>query len=464
MNTQLEAIKRAREIQLSTGMQAHGLGGKLRRAVKRFRELNSVHPTHKVILYFWQRLCSILNNRWQAKIGARWDGERATKPGFIKEMDMKEKTLTELLESLLKAMHNVQESLDKDSLSQRYAVRITGGLGDVAMIARFMRDLQAYLGDGLSFDVYFQSPAMIEEFFLPIPGFRTCVDANLFERFVEKYAFSLLVNQFVTFANEHVKLNILLEKFPKVLNLYSAIEKSRKPIEKYITSHPLLDGAFADMAIRSGKKRYRYLHEMAGIPYGGDRFDIAVPPGMREKYGLAGIDYITVHDGWDNNFKLITQRPNKALPFSTWVDIVAGLKKNHPQLKIVQIGGKTGEDIPGVDLNLRAKLSFAESMSILQGAQLHIDNESGLVHVGASLGVKSVVMFGPTNMAWFSYPQNINLAPKNCSNCWWSTDTWMDICPAGYKEAKCMQEHVAGLVVSEIEKAISINQAALKLY
>jgi hypothetical protein len=318
-----------------------------------------------------------------------------------------------------------------------YAVRITGGLGDALIIARLVRDLQARLGPDARFDVYFQSPQVVRPFFSIIPGFRECIPAAAFHAAAPFYTFALLANQFVTFVNEHIDYAFLVRNAPEVITLVGNVAAIRQDIDKYIVAHPVLDGAFADLAVRSGHKRYTYLHEMMGIPYGGDRLPLAVDAAVPERHGLRPGQYITVHDGWDNNFKLATHRPTKALPLMTWIDTVRHLKAARPDLRIVQLGGKVGEDIPGVDLNLRKKLSFQESTSILAGAALHLDSESGLVHLCATLGVKSVVAFGPTNAEWFGYPQNANIKPNECGNCWWSTDTWMDVCPAGYDKPIC---------------------------
>jgi hypothetical protein len=285
--------------------------------------------------------------------------------------------------------------------------------------------------------VYFLSPKQIEPFFKSIPGFRESIHIDAFQTAAPHYTFSLIANQFVTFLNEHLNYRALLRKNPKVLSLFGQVQAMRKDIEKYIAAHPSLDGSFADLAVRQGHRRNTYLHEMLGISYGGDLLDIGTSPTACQEFGLTPKKYITVHDGWDTKFKLVAHRPTKALPLQTWIDIVRELKAACPELTIVQLGGKTGDDIPGVDLNLKNKLTFAQSASILAGSALHVDTESGLVHIGATLGVKSVVMFGPTNVKWFGYPQNANIAPKECGNCWWSTDSWMDFCPAGYENPIC---------------------------
>ena len=318
-----------------------------------------------------------------------------------------------------------------------YGVLITGGLGDALVAARLLRDVQKLLGPGRKFDVYFQVPNVAEGFFTKIPGFRACIHANCFDAAVPFYDFALTVNQFVTFKNEYVRHRQLLKNDPHVLKLFGQVQAAREDIEKYIADHPFLDGAFADLAVRKGYQRHTFLHEMLALPYGGDRLELDVDAEGCRQFGLTPQRYITIHDGWDANFKIAASRPTKAIPVATLAEIVTGLKKARPDLSIVQIGGKTGKIIPGVDHNFKAKTSFAQSMEILAGACLHIDSESGLVHLAACLGVKCTVLFGPTNAAWFGYAQNANILPKQCGNCWWSTDTWMEACPIGHEQPIC---------------------------
>ncbi|OWJ60212.1 glycosyltransferase family 9 protein [Paraburkholderia caledonica] len=422
MSADLQAIKirRLRHIDLTS--QRTPL---LDRSVRRYRELSAIYSQPIVACYFM--------NRAFAK------GWSLMKSTLIKTMKLR----------FWKRSDRASEPVDGLTGQTVYAIRITGGLGDAIIVARLARDLQALLGSGASFDVYFLSPKTIEPFFRSIAGFRESIHIDAFPTAGPHYTFSLIANQFVTFLNEHLKYRALLNTNPKIISLFGHVQAARKEIERYIVAHPSLDGSFADLAVRQGHTRNTYLHEMLGISYGGDALDIGTNPRTCEEFGLTPGNYITVHDGWDTKFKLVAHRPTKALPVQSWIDIVRELKAARPDLSIVQLGGKTGDDIPSVDINLKNKLSFAQSASILAGAALHVDTESGLVHIGAALGVRSVVMFGPTNVKWFGYPQNANIAPAQCGNCWWSTDSWMDFCPAGHERPTCMGSIDPLKVVSE---------------
>ena len=204
--------------------------------------------------------------------------------------------------------------IDRASLKDIiYAVRITGGIGDAIVVARLIRDLQKEFGGGAKFDVYYQSPEAVEPFFGAIPGFREIIHVETFDSTVPYYIFSLIAHQMVLFVNEHINHRILLRDFPVVLKLFGNVQSFRKPFDRYITSHPYLDGAFADYATRQGYSRNMFLHKMMGVAYGGDLLAVPVDPGAPAAFGLTPGRYVTVHDGWDAKFKLATHRPTKAM-------------------------------------------------------------------------------------------------------------------------------------------------------
>src|SRR5262249_55033308 len=135
--------------------------------------------------------------------------------------------------------------------------------------------------------------------------------------------------------------------------------------------------------------------------------------------------YVTVHDGFDNSLRLAPGSATKCWPLEHWSELVRRLKQALPHLRIIQLGGRNSRSIPGVDLNLVQRTSLSQVPWILKHARLHIDGDSGLVHMARALHTRSLVLFGPTNRDYFGYDQNINLASSACANCWWSTPTWM---------------------------------------
>jgi ADP-heptose:LPS heptosyltransferase len=174
---------------------------------------------------------------------------------------------------------------------------------------------------------------------------------------------------------------------------------------------------------------------------------------------LAGRRYLTVHNGFDPDFVISRATTTKCYPH--FASVVSELKLRYPQLLLVQIGGATSTPIAGVDVGLIGRTTIPEAAAVIAGAQLHLDNESGLVHMAACLGTRSCVLFGPTDADYFGYPQNINLRPGCCGGCWWTTDSWMDQCPRGFATPPCMDSIVPEDVVRHLLRTLRCPPASV---
>jgi ADP-heptose:LPS heptosyltransferase len=139
---------------------------------------------------------------------------------------------------------------------------------------------------------------------------------------------------------------------------------------------------------------------------------------------------------------------------------VARLKRALPHLRFVQLGTVTSEPIEECDLILLNRTSMDEASGLIAQAALHIDNESGLVHLAACAETRAAVVFGPTPSDYFGYPGNINIDPPVCGNCWWMTRTWMDACAKGFATPRCMTEQNPEVVADRILRALAVEAAA----
>jgi ADP-heptose:LPS heptosyltransferase len=139
--------------------------------------------------------------------------------------------------------------------------------------------------------------------------------------------------------------------------------------------------------------------------------------------------------------------------------VLCNVRQRFPNLCIVQLGIQTSTVLAEVNVDLINQTTLSESAEILRHSTLHIDNESGLVHLAASLGVKSCVLFGPTSVAFFGYAANINIAPQFCGNCWWMSKDWMVDCFRGFGEPRCLTEQppeaVATVILSCLEDTVN---------
>ena len=334
-------------------------------------------------------------------------------------------------------------------------LRVSGGLGDYLTIARFVRDLSRF-GGGFHFDIYCTDPNRAKWVFAGVEGLRACHDDILFDAAMARYDLAAWIGQFVIF-HEDVAQWDRLRGSPGLAQAARNAIRYRPKIDLFIDNHPRLDGFLAQKAIYSNASRRDYLHHIAGIPYGGDRFDIAFDEAAPGRHGLTPGGYITVHNGFDPGFVVTSARATKCYPhFGAVVRLV---KARHPHLPVVQVGAATSDRIAEADMDLLGKTSLQEAAGLVGKARLHIDNEGGLVHLARCLGVQSCVVFGPTPSAYFGYPDNINIDPTFCGGCWWINQSWMNQCPRDFPTARCMTEQDPRTVAEAIHHHLSLVEA-----
>jgi lipopolysaccharide biosynthesis glycosyltransferase len=343
------------------------------------------------------------------------------------------------------------------------AFRVTGGVGDHLIAARFIRDLCIKTGS-FKYDIFSSRPEAAEWIF--------GADANLHRCYSEhqewnincwEYPLALWLMHFITIQYEDARWREVYLANRKLVAVCERIDRSRHLFDHHIARHPFSDNFLAQEALLHGMNRFDILHQLSGVPYGGDLMHIECETPAIPWFKHHRSSYITIHNGVDEGFLdggLRSRRvPTKFYPH--FDQIVGLIKSNHPAIQVVQLGASTSRSIRGVDLDLVGRTTFRQTAGILRGSRLHIDNESGLVHLAACLAVKSCVLFGPTSLEFFAYRQNINIPPAICGNCWWLSRDWMKECPRGYENAKCLYEinprHVYEKIQGELESILTLD-------
>jgi len=153
-------------------------------------------------------------------------------------------------------------------------IRASGGLGDYLTIARFIRDLASF-GEGFAFDVYCTDPQRAAWVFRGVPGLRECHDDILFDAAMNQYDLAMWIGQFLLVHDGVTKRDRLRHR-PRLLQAADAAVRYRPKIDLFIKNHPYTDGFLGQKAVYSNANRTDFLHFIAGIPYGGDRFDVAL--------------------------------------------------------------------------------------------------------------------------------------------------------------------------------------------
>ncbi len=383
------------------------------------------------------------------------------------------------------------------------------GIGDAVVAIRFLRDMANFVnesnktktgingntgngkdetfkkadgmrvessGNKIVFDIFYRSPGSIEFIASPLSVVRRVLDLFDYSCLHKFYDIDLRLNTF--FIEEEINeasRKKLSDKFPALLKIIENIKTNQASLKKYIKTRPFSEGILSDDVTAMGLSRASYLNYTAGIAYsfsssssGGNNdndigkwnksgigLNIAIDSTATTKFNLKSIKFITIHDGWDENTKISDEISTKSYLPEMWSELMKLLKSEIPGYTTVQLGGLgNGSDIESIDLNLRGRTTLKEAASILSESSLHIDTDSGLVHIATSLGTKCVVLFGPTNAAYCSYPENLNITPRLCGNCWWNTDSWMNSCPKGLVVPECM---------SSIEPTVIANRIISKL-
>lgn len=324
----------------------------------------------------------------------------------------------------------------RDTGHPAIAVTVSGGLGDLIVIARLMRDLATEV-EPLTFDVFGPIPKLAQWVFSAVPGFANAFHDTLGDMVGTAYDLHLRVNQTIVIQHALTRW-ARTRQAPRLMAVMGIIGRSRRyhDLDPYIQHHPRLDNGLARKAAYLGHNRHDFLHFLAGVQYGGDRLSVPSDGGVLARLGLRGRPFVTIHNGFDANFVIAGRRATKCYPH--FAEVAAGLRAARPDLLIVQIGTTTSEPISSVDLNLIGQTSLIEVAALLRATMLHLDNEGGLVHLAACYGRRSLVVFGPTPSDYFGYPHNINIDPVHCGGCWWIDQLWMGRCPRGLPEPECM--------------------------
>jgi len=357
--------------------------------------------------------------------------------------------------------HSLRQEFNKkklfsDSTSSIFiCIFITGGIGDVICIARWIRQVKEYFGKLIIIDVFFTSPEKIRFILQPIVV-REVFSDLIFRRSSSAYDAVLTVNQFIISHESKFKTERILSIIPEFNDFIKNINKSLIPYQKYIEYHPKLDGLFADLLVEQGLTRKDFLSIISGFDAPNSKLPFELPDELfLKEIGLNDCQYITIHDGWDATSNKASIRPTKSYPINLYTKAIVLIKNHYPYIKIVQLGFNTGSVIPGVDINLRDSTSVAQDALILKQAKVHIDIEGGLVHLATSLGTSCVVMFGPTNISYYGYAENKNIESKECGNCMHVTDTSNESCPLNYSPVKCMPSILPNEILMAMSEIIS---------
>ncbi|HUC16223.1 MAG TPA: glycosyltransferase family 9 protein [Acetobacteraceae bacterium] len=331
------------------------------------------------------------------------------------------------------------------------ALKVTGGIGDYIVIARYLRDLAREV-EPFAFDIYCNNIEVAEWVFAAVPGFREAFTEFLFEDLMREYDIGLWIMQAIIVHRKTAAWH-RLRASRRLCAALQHIARFKPKIEPFIGRHPMMDNFLAQRAVYMNFTRSTFLQGMTGIPPEGDALDLAVDESIFSATGLHPGRYITIQSGFDPGMVVRGIGSNTATKcYPRFAEVVRHIKSELPDLTIVQVGaGATSTPIAGVDRSLVGETTIQQTAALLKHAAWHIDNEGGLVHLGRCFGTRSTVVFGPTPIDFFAYEGNVNIRPASCGGCWWITETWMARCPRGHLAPLCTRQDPVAVARATID-------------
>lgn len=315
----------------------------------------------------------------------------------------------------------------------RLGILVTGGVGDHILAARFVRDLLS-ADDSFVFDVFSPNPPVARWIFAGLPGLENCILDLSFAPLQSEYDVTLGMSPIITVKSngpgrQKVRVRKVLQECVDRINSFE------REVEHFLTKSTRMYGHLAHSLLFQNMTRATCAHDISGIEYGGDAFPLVSDETYLDTLGLHAKPYVTVHNGFEAQRVTSSNRTTKCYPH--FDQVLALLRRRFPDIYFVQIGSATSTPLSEADLGLIGKTTLQQASALIRGAVAHLDNESGLVHIASCYSVPCGVVFGPTPPDYFGYAANINIRPKACGSCWWTTDDWMDRCPRGFDEPVC---------------------------
>lgn len=126
--------------------------------------------------------------------------------------------------------------------------------------------------------------------------------------------------------------------------------------------------------------------------------------------------------------------------------VLAGTQRDQPRCRQIAAAA------PGVT-NLCGKTTPADLAALIRRAEVAVTNDSGSMHVAASLGKSMVSVFGPTNpvhIGPYQRPESVVRVDLPCSPCNYRR---LSQCPFDHA---CMKQVTSEIVVERVRKIVSV--------
>ncbi|MDD3586472.1 MAG: glycosyltransferase family 9 protein, partial [Thermoguttaceae bacterium] len=177
-----------------------------------------------------------------------------------------------------------------------------------------------------------------------------------------------------------------------------------------------------------------------------------------EKFGLSD-KYITLNRSVDTKHpQSVAECCTKIWTQDGYNELIPLIKRAYPDYQLVQFGSSPErvEPMTGIDINLIGKTTLDDMKTLLRYSACHVDGEGGLVHLRHALRAgPSVVLFGPTPMNFYGYPENVNIKSDVCGWCEGSRKDWIVKCSRCECGPLCMKKLTVEKVMEGVRTALT---------
>ncbi|MGB2578765.1 ADP-heptose:LPS heptosyltransferase [Elusimicrobium simillimum] len=338
----------------------------------------------------------------------------------------------------------------------RALVHVRGGIGDVIMSRIFVAALRNAVPS--AHITYAHEHIGVAQM---VYGGDKLVDEIIGRKYILKH-YDVVISGCYTFNYDYYNLERIKAVAPEFETILNKGLAAQKVLEPVVINTPYLDGAMARWCVSMGMDRFGSMGLSTGLDVSQanpspitlkeENFEIL------KSVGLEGKKYITIHDGM-NTDTVMMGRPSRMWPREHWREFVKMFKAEFPDILVVQIGGGNSVKYDFVDVSLVNQTKVADLPYILAKSMLHVDSESGIVHIAFNVGTKAVVMFGPTTIEYWGYKTNINIKSEVCGDCVWSKKTWMQTCPLELGDKDCMSSILPQTTFNKVKEYLGGQNA-----
>ena len=306
-----------------------------------------------------------------------------------------------------------RENLPKNKL--KILICPDGGIGDIVLSRLFVYKLKNILPNSF-ISVAFKNKKILQMLF-ENQNLADLITTNAYKK-----DYDLVYSGVRLFTFEIKNINRIAKFAPEFLHYLKRVSELQKAFKVFKNTPVAIEYPLIRLILDLGLN----VREANLWLNGFDDFETEFPPYMLslaeekkilKKFALNGKKYITIHDGFDANLANLGTRNHKCWPKENWLDFIKLFKQSFPNIIIVQLGATNSVFFEGVDISLINKTDLPELPYILKNSLLHIDGESGIVHLNTILRNISLVMIGPTVLKYFAYKENINVLSRFCGQC-----------------------------------------------